>query len=52
MPIIPFLANNQIYDFLLFNSAVLYTAKIGKDSKFVYGCIVCVVHSKNILVNE
>ena len=32
--------------FLTFNSVVPYTAKIGKGSKFAYGGIGCVVHSR------
>lgn len=47
IPIIPFLTKAVI--FLLFNSVVPYTAEIGKDSKFAYGCIGCVVHSKAII---
>ena len=33
-------------NFLLFNSVVPYTAEIGKGSKFAYGGIGCVVHSR------
>lgn len=36
-------------DFLLFNSVVPYTATIGKDSKFAYGGIGCVVHSRTVI---
>ncbi len=32
--------------FLLFNSVVPYTAEIGKDTKFAYGGMGCVVHSR------
>lgn len=33
-------------NFLIFNSVVPYTAEIGEESKFAYGGIGCVVHSK------
>ena len=35
--------------YLLFNSVVPYTAEIGKGSKFAYGGIGCVVHSRAII---
>lgn len=33
-------------DFLLFNCVVPYSAQIGKETKFAYGGIGCVVHSR------
>lgn len=36
-------------DFLLFNSVVPYTAIIGKGTKFAYGGIGCVVHSRTVI---
>ncbi len=44
VPIIPKLLKGLTY--LLFNSVVPYTAEIGKESKFAYGGIGCVVHSR------
>ena len=35
--------------FLTFNSVVPYSAEIGKDSKFAYGAIGCVVHSMSVI---
>ena len=32
--------------FIMFNSVVPYTAKIGKESKFAYGGIGVVIHSR------
>ncbi|AXI10470.1 serine acetyltransferase [Oceanobacillus sp. 143] len=47
IPIIPRFVKNLI--FLLFNSVVPYTCKIGKESKFAYGGIGVVLHSKSII---
>lgn len=44
---IPFLPKCfKALTYLLFNSVVPYTTKIGSDSKFAYGGIGCVVHSR------
>ncbi len=47
VPIIPKFLKGVNY--LIFNSVVPYTAEIGKDSKFAYGGIGCVVHSRTII---
>lgn len=47
IPILPKLLKGII--FLIFNSVVPYTAKIGKDSKFAYGGIGVVIHSQSII---
>lgn len=44
IPVIPKLMKAMAY--LLFNTVIPYTAEIGKDSKFAYGGIGCVVHSR------
>jgi serine O-acetyltransferase len=44
IPIIPKILKNLI--FLLFNSIIPYTAEIGEESKFGYGGIGVVIHSK------
>lgn len=44
IPLLPKLLKG--FNFLLFNSVVPYTAEIGKGSKFAYGGIGCVVHSR------
>lgn len=36
-------------NFLLFNSHIPYTAKIGKSSKFAYGGIGCVIHKRAVI---
>jgi len=44
---VPFLPKMmKALTYLLFNSVVPYTAEIGKESKFAYGGIGCVVHSR------
>ncbi|MDD7647999.1 serine O-acetyltransferase [Cloacibacillus porcorum] len=40
---------SKIFMFLVFNSVILYTAEIGKQSKFAYGGIGCVVHSRAVI---
>lgn len=35
--------------YLLFNSVVPYTAQIGRGTKFAYGGIGCVVHSRAVI---
>lgn len=47
IPIIPKITKGLI--FLLFNSVVPYSADIGKDSRFSYGAIGVVVHSRAII---
>ena len=47
IPLIPTICKG--IDFLMFNCVVPYTATIGKDSKFAYGGIGCVVHSRTII---
>lgn len=47
IPLIPFVMKTLI--FILFNSIVPYTAKIGKESKFAYGGIGVVIHSKTTI---
>lgn len=44
VPVIPSVIKGLTY--LLFNSVVPYSAEIGKETKFAYGGIGCVVHSK------
>ncbi len=44
VPVMPMLFKGMTY--LLFNSVVPYTAEIGRESKFAYGGIGCVVHSR------
>lgn len=44
IPVIPKLIKNII--FILFNSIIPYSAEIGEESKFAYGAIGVVVHSK------
>lgn len=44
IPFIPMMTKITI--FLLFNSVVPYTAKIGKESRFAYGCMSVVIHSQ------
>lgn len=44
IPLLPFIT--KALNFLLFNSVVPYTAEIGKDTKFAYGGIGCVIHSR------
>lgn len=47
IPVVPFLCKAVI--FLLFNSVVPYTTKIGKGSRFAYGCIGVVLHGKAVI---
>ena len=47
IPVLPKICKGL--DFLLFNSVVPYTAQIGKGSKFAYGGIGCVVHSRTVI---
>jgi len=50
---IPFLPLLMKYvTFLLFNSVVPYTTEIGKGTKFAYGGIGCVVHSRAKIGNR
>lgn len=44
IPVIPKLIKG--ITFLMFNSVVPYTTEIGKDTKFAYGGMGCVVHSR------
>ena len=44
IPFIPFLS--KAFIFLLFNSVVPYTTNIGESSRFAYGAIGCVIHSR------
>ena len=44
IPLLPKLLKGVTY--LLFNSVVPYTAEIGKETKFAYGGMGCVVHSR------
>ena len=47
---IPFLPKiTKALTYLLFNSVVPYTAKIGCGTKFAYGGIGCVVHSRAVI---
>lgn len=47
---IPFIPNFFKYlIFLIFNSVIPYSTKIGKGSKFAYGAIGVVLHSKTII---
>lgn len=39
----------KLLTFLVFNSVVPYTAKIGKESKFAYGGIGVVIHSQSVI---
>ena len=50
IPFIPILIKYII--FLIFNSVVPYSAKIGKGSKLAYGGIGVVIHSKAIIGNK
>ena len=47
VPILPQIVKGVT--FVLFNSIVPYTAKIGAGTKFAYGGIGCVVHSRAII---
>jgi len=47
IPLLPKIIKGLI--FLFYNSVVPYTTKIGKDSKFAYGGIGVVIHSKAII---
>lgn len=49
IPLIPDLLKGLT--FVLFNTVVPYTAEIGKDTKFAYGGMGCVVH-KNTQIGE
>ena len=44
IPVLPKLIKG--ITFLMFNSVVPYTTEIGKDTKFAYGGMGCVVHSR------
>lgn len=35
--------------FIIFNSVVPYTAQIGKNTKFAYGGVGCVIHSRTVI---
>lgn len=47
IPVIPELTKDIA--FLLFNTVLPYTAEIGKESRFAYGAIGCVVHSRAVI---
>lgn len=47
VPLIPMLC--KVVIFLLFNSVVPYSARIGKGSRFAYGGIGVVLHAKTII---
>ena len=47
IPLLPKITKALTY--LLFNSVVPYTAKIGRGTKFAYGGIGCVVHSRAVI---
>lgn len=47
IPFIPLII--KYFIFLVFNSVVPYSTKIGKGSKFAYGAIGVVLHSKTII---
>jgi serine O-acetyltransferase len=47
VPLIPKLT--WIINFLLFNSHIPFTAKIGKSTKFAYGGIACIIHSRAVI---
>lgn len=44
IPVLPKIMKGLTY--LVFNSVVPYTAEVGKETKFAYGGIGCVVHSR------
>nr|MBT2916859.1 serine acetyltransferase [Vibrio anguillarum] len=50
IPLIPNVI--KIISFLLFNSVVPASVKIGKNSRFMYGGIGCVIHKKSIIGNN
>lgn len=50
IPFIPKIVKGITY--LVFNSVVPYTTEIGKETKFAYGGIGCVVHSKAKIGNR
>lgn len=47
IPLIPFITKALIY--LIFNSVIPYTAEIGKGTRFAYGAISVVLHSKTVI---
>lgn len=47
IPVIPFICKALI--FLMFNSVVPYTTRIGRGSRFAYGCIGVVIHGRAII---
>ena len=47
IPVLPKLLKGITY--LMFNSVVPYTAEIGSETKFAYGGIGCVVHSRAVI---
>lgn len=47
IPVIPFVCKALI--FLMFNSVVPYTTRIGRGSRFAYGCIGVVLHGRAII---
>ncbi|MNO70141.1 Serine acetyltransferase [compost metagenome] len=47
IPVVPFMCKAAI--FLLFNSVVPYSTKIGKGSRFAYGCIGVVLHGRAVI---
>ncbi|MGC7890827.1 serine acetyltransferase [Vibrio anguillarum] len=50
IPLIPNVM--KFISFLLFNSVVPASVKIGKNSRFMYGGIGCVIHKKSIIGNN
>lgn len=50
VPFVPLILKYLI--FLIFNSVVPYSTKIGKGSKFAYGAIGVVLHSKTTIGNK
>ncbi|MBT2689223.1 serine acetyltransferase [Bacillus sp. ISL-47] len=47
---IPFVPKiSWILNFLVFNSHIPYSATIGKNTKFAYGGIACVIHNRAII---
>lgn len=47
VPILPL--SIKYANFLIFNSVIPYSAQIGQDSKFAYGGIGVVIHSKSVI---
>lgn len=47
IPLIPKIC--KAFAFLLFNTVIPYTTEIGRDTKFAYGGMGCVVHSRAVI---